>query len=124
VFPYPVYPFRGLVTKIATVEVSAEEEEELHVPVVGLLQLGDLDGFFLPPLVRVREIARRLPLDQDGQAVGLRCPPLDRRIFRRFLLRFAVTSRSCSTPSVSRRPTQAPVTAAPRQPVWKKTLLD
>src|SRR5262245_46930249 len=39
------------------------------------------------------------------------------------ILSFSVTWRKCSTPSVSRCPTQAPTTAETRQSVRKKTLI-
>jgi hypothetical protein len=67
VFPYPVYPFCGFVTEIAAIEVAAEKEEELYLLALSLLQLGDLGGFFLSLLVRVREIARRLGFDKYRQ---------------------------------------------------------
>jgi hypothetical protein len=44
-------------------------------------------------------------------------------LVHRRLVADGVVWRSCSTPSVSRWPTQSPVTAETRQPVRKKTLL-
>ena len=58
VFPYPVQSFRRLIPQVTTVEVAAEEEDQLNVRSIGVAKLVYLGGLFLPPLVRVREVAR------------------------------------------------------------------
>ena len=58
VLPNPVDALGRFVAKISAVKVSTKKQAEAHVLAVGVAELGHLDGFFLPALVRVREISR------------------------------------------------------------------
>ena len=80
--PDPVDAFGRLIAEIAGIEVAAEKEDERDSPPVGEAELAEFGRLFLPPLVDVGEVARRLRFDQDGIVAASRAVRHDHRIHR------------------------------------------
>src|SRR6266705_313598 len=84
--PHPVDAFGGLVSQTVTAEVAAQKKDEPHTLTVGRLELVELRGLFLAALVGIREVARRLGLNADRQAILPRLLGLDHHIDRNVYL--------------------------------------
>jgi hypothetical protein len=69
-FPDPVDPLRCFVAQITGVEVSAKKQNQLDVFAMLRPQLANLGRFLFAALVRVREIAGRLGLDEERDRDG------------------------------------------------------
>ena len=66
-FPRPVDALSRLIAEVAAVEIAAEEEVEANIVAVGVAQLSHLGRLLLAPLVDIREVARGLRLQEQGE---------------------------------------------------------
>ena len=80
--PNPVYPFGRFISKIAAVEVAAQEEKEMCGLTVLRPDLPNFRGFLLAPLVDVCKIARRFRFNQNWETVRLHLLGLNDYVYR------------------------------------------